>query len=747
MALGAKGKPDNEEKVVMTVCNSHCGGTCPLKLHIKEGVITRIETGDQSRACLKGRTYRQRVYAPDRLLYPLRRVGERGKGEFERISWDEALDTVATEIKRIRESYGPSAVLLFYSVGDAAHLHNAGLIENLLARTGGYSGTWGCASCEGGTFAARMTYGVNSRVHTPDDLLNSRLIMLWGWNPVATSSMGNNNLYLARAREAGVRIVAVDPRYTDSVAAFADQWIPIRPGTDAAMLIAMAYVIITENLVDQIFLDRYTIGFDRFKEYVLGKEDGVSKTPVWAEDITGVPATMIANLAREYATNRPAALMDGFAPGRTAYGEEYHRAAIALAAMTGNIGIHGGSTPGDGASYGLSGPYLQLGVYAYLRMKSANNPVDQESSSRRDALWYNKLKEPIFYWGGPSSARVNRHNIADAILKGQRGGYPADYKLLYVVNCNYLNQYANTNKIIQALKKLEFVVVQEQFMTATAKFADIVLPTNTFMERNDLCQGGTGLFYGYMNKAIDSLGESKSHYEIATELATRLGISDYGDKTEEEWLREIVGECKDIPDYDTFKEQGIHEIKLQQPFVCFEKEISDPLKNPFPTPSGKIEIYSQEIADNHNPLLPPIPKYIESWESRDDHLAIKYPLQLITIHARRRAHTQFDNIPWLRELYPQAISINATDAQVRGIKDGDMVKIFNDRGQMIITANVSERIMPGVVSIPQGAWYNPDVNGVDRGGCVNILTKDGVGPGAAFPTNTALVQVERHKGR
>jgi anaerobic dimethyl sulfoxide reductase subunit A len=280
-------------------------------------------------------------------------------------------------------------------------------------------------------------------------------------------------------------------------------------------------------------------------------------------------------------------------------------------------------------------------------------------------------------------------------------------------------------------------------MTPTAKFADILLPTNSFLERNDLTTGGIGPFYGYMNKAIDSLDESKSQYEIAVELAARLGVTDFGDKTEEEWLREIVAGCKDIPDYDTFKKNGIHKVKFDQPYVSFQEQINDPVNNQFPTPSGKIEIYSQQLADMNNPKVPPIPKYIEAWESRNDPLAEKYPLQVVTTHTRRRAHTQFDNVPWLRELDPQAVSINTTDAEARGIKDGDMVRVFNDRGEMIIPARVTGRIMPGVVDIPQGAWYDPDENGVDRGGCANILTKDVISPGGAFASNTALVQVAK----
>jgi len=231
--------------------------------------------------------------------------------------------------------------------------------------------------------------------------------------------------------------------------------------------------------------------------------------------------------------------------------------------------------------------------------------------------------------------------------------------------------------------------------------------------------------------------------EIATELAARLGISDYSGKSEDEWLREIAKGCKDIPDYDTFKKEGVHKVKLAKPFVCFEEQIKNPVNNPFPTPSGKIEIYSQEIAALDDPMLPAVPKYIENWESRDDPIAENYPLQLITTHPLRQAHTQFDNIPWLRELIHQAISINSTDAEARGIKDGDMVMVFNDRGQMIIRARVTGRIIPGVVDIPQGAWYQPDENGVDRGGCANMLTKDDISPAGAFCFNTALVQVEK----
>ena len=741
-------RQESDEKVFKTACCCHCGGACFLQVHVKNGLITRIETDDgeepQVRACLRCRAYRQRIYAPDRVKYPLKRVGERGEGKFERISWDEALETTARELTRVRKVYGPSALVLLFSGGDIGFLQGGELTSNLLARTGGYTATWGWHSNGGTKYAAGATFGTLYCSNTRDSFLDSRLIILWGWNPNITITHTNTSWYLMQAKEKGIRIISVDPRYTSTAAGCAQQWIPIRPGTDAAMLVSMAYVMITENIYDKEFIDKYTIGFAQFKDYVLGKEDNVPKTPAWAEAITGVSATVIRNLALEYANTKPAALIAGIAPGRTAFGEQFHRVAITLSAMTGNIGIRGGDSPG--VYGGGFGPTYELGAsYGSTvggRLKGGKNIVDR-APMRKNALPVSEK----FYKGWNSSNRVNRFLLPDAILKGKAGGYPADYKMMYIVNASFMNQYPNTNKVVQALKKLEFVVVQEQFMSPTARYADIVLPTNTFLERNDVTVGGATPFYGYMNKVIDSLYESKSHFEIAIELAKKLGLSDYTDKTEEDWLKEVVQGAEEITDYDKFKKDGIHKVKLEKPRISFEKQIEDPANNPFPTPSGKIEIYSQQLADMNSPEIPPIPKYIETWESCNDPLAKKYPLQLITTHFKRRAHSTFETLPWLRELEqePQAIYMNTADAQARGIKDGEEVRIFNDRGQMIIPAKVIERIMPGVVDIPEGAWYQPDENGVDRGGCCNILLRDEISPGEAMVSNTCLVQVEKNK--
>ncbi|NQT47399.1 MAG: molybdopterin-dependent oxidoreductase, partial [Chloroflexi bacterium] len=488
------GSRDNESaavgKVVPTVCSSHCGGACLLKVHVKDGVITRIDTDDgeepQLRGCLRGRAYRQRVYDPDRVLYPMKRVGPRGEGRFERISWDEALDTVAGEIKRVRDTYGPASIVLAPMPGDHSTFSH-GCVERLLAMAGGYTAVWGITSFQAGIVASLATYGMWFTDNTRDDLVNSRLIVMWGWNPADTISGTNSCWYMAQARERGARIISVDPRYTDTAVALADEWIPVRPGTDAAMLIAMAYVMITEKLHDERFLDAYTVGFDRFKDYVFGMEDGLPKTPGWAEEITGVPSAAIQRLAREYATVKPAALIAGIAPGRTAYGEQYHRAACTLAAMTGNIGIHGGDVAGR------SWESIVVGGFPYPEMLM---PGLELAPNRVEAEFPNRGWGPAYDAVLGAEPRVHFVKLADAILKGKAGGYHTDYKLLYVAHCNYLNQFPNSNKIRKALESLEFIVTEEQLMTPTAKFADIVLPVCTFMERDSNTVGHGSAFIG-----------------------------------------------------------------------------------------------------------------------------------------------------------------------------------------------------------------------------------------------------------
>lgn len=738
MVKGEVNMSGDEEKIIRTTSTFDCGGRCPLRLHVKNGIIVRIEGDDaeepeQLRTCLRCRALRKYVHHPERLQFPQKRVGPKGEGRFERITWDEAYDTIAEKLISVKETYGNSSIFLAAGGGYLAALHNGVLaMMRLFNQFGGYSTHYGNVSSEGAVWACLTHYGSVMVGHSREDLLNSKLIILWGWDPARMISGTNTMYHLIKAKEAGARIVCVDPRYTDSAVVLADQWIPIYPGTDTAMMVSMAYVMIKENLHDQAFLDKFTIGFDTFRDYVMGMDDGIEKTPAWAEKITGVDASTIERLALDYAQTRPAALMDCQGPARSAMGEQYNRCAMTLCAMTGNVGRPGGSAGGGLMGIPVGHMFFGPGI------PPGKNPAEAGGPSVRGSL---DLKLRL-------AKRVHTNKIFDAIEKGRDGGYPFDIKFAWFACNNFLTQLGNTNKSANALKKLDFLVVPELFMTPTARYADIVLPVTSSAERSDLTRPWpSGPYFTYVNRAIEPLGECKSDLEIAGELAERLGFNDFNPFTEDEILRMFVEKTPDtaeeIRDYEKFRREGIHRVKLKEPIIAFRKEVEDPDNNPFPTPSGKIEIFSQRVADLNNPLCPPVPQYVKTWEDRSDPLTEKYPLQLISPHPRNRVHSELYKVDWLREVEPHRAWINPVDAESRGIKDGDEIHVFNDRGRLAIVAWVTGRIMPGVISIYEGAWYEPDEKGIDRGGCVNVLTNDAYSEGGASALKTVLVQVSK----
>jgi anaerobic dimethyl sulfoxide reductase subunit A len=716
------------EGVFTSTCAHNCGGRCVVNAHVKDGAIVRISTDPRKwtpelpplTACVRGFGAAERVNHPDRLRYPLRRVGPRGSGTFERVTWDEALDEVSAQMLRIRDRYGPAAILDCSRTGSTAVLHNRAVVQRLLHLFGGCTELWSSLSNEAEIFALHHTYGPKADCkfsgREPVDYVNSRLMILWGWSPGDGTFGTNNPQYLHWAHERGVRMVAVDPRATRTSLKLADEHVLIRPGTDAAMLIAMTQVIVAEGLHDQAFLDRTTVGFDEahlpegapagssYRSYLFGLSDGIVKTPEWAEPLTGVPAATIRRLAREFGTLKPAALQTGYAPGRTAYGEQFHRAAYALCAITGNVGIPGGNS-------GCSGGARHHGI---KRLGAPPNPVN---------------------------SRVASTLLADLLARGRSGGYPADIKMVYSACGDLANQCPNVNKIADSLKELEFMVVHDHFLTPTARHADIVLPATTFWERSDIHTpwSGAGHYAIYMQQAIEPMYECRNDVDICADLARRLGLEGYTRLPDAEWLREVCAGT-DIEDFDAFREHGLARLPAPEDAVAFAQEVRDPARHPFSTPTGKIEIYSTSIAANPDPHglghIPAIPTWIPPHAGDPSH-----PLELISPKSRARTHSTHDNQEILARADKQDVWMHSADAAARGIVDGQAVRVFNQRGATVLPAHVTDRIARGVVSIKEGAWFTPGESGTDTRGCANVLTEDRATPAGAPTYNTCLVEI------
>ncbi|MCI9501262.1 MAG: molybdopterin-dependent oxidoreductase [Hungatella sp.] len=742
-----------EVRIVNTTGRNNCGGRCVIHAWVRDGRIEKLITdtredageGVPLTACVRGLNYHKTFLGEDRLKYPMKRVGERGEGSFERITWEEAVDTIASEWIRIRDTYGPGSRYVNYATGISGVLRGSSLAKRLLSLDGGFLDYYNSYSTACIRPATELMYGTSQTGSSLEDWLNSNLIILWGHNPAETKFDCGTMYYLKKAREKKIPIVVVDPRKNDTVLGLGAKWIPIRPATDSAMMDAMAYVIVEEGLQDQEFLDRCCVGFDRehmpegidpsqcYLSYLTGEQDGIPKTPQWAEAITGVSAQVIRDLAVGYAKARPGALIQGYGPQRHACGEQAARGGILLACLTGNVGVSGGWASGT----------ADVSCHKNPVFPDVENPYDR--------------KIPVFLW---TEAVVRGHEMDELDgVKSEKSSHvqlASDIKMILNLAGNCLiNQHSDINrtaKILRDTSKCEFIVCSDLFMTASAKFADILLPGVSMFECENITMPWKyGDFLGFNNKIIEPLYEGRFEYDWLWEVAEKIGLGrEFSQgRTGGEWLEYIYNrlreEERELPDYETFKREGVYRYQNNPVIIAFEKERRDPRTYPFPTDSGKIEIFSEKVyKTRYRDFFPPIPRYVEPPEGPSDPLTEKYPLQLIGWHTKRRCHSIHDNNREMDRVDLQRLWMNPEDARARDLEDGETALVWNDRGRMKVAVHVTDRIMKGVTAISQGAWYQPDEEGTDRAGSINILTSQKPTPYAkGNPQHTNLVEVRR----
>jgi len=734
--------------------------------------------------------YKNRVYSPNRTMYPLKRVdwnpnGERnpqnrGKSRYVRISWDEATDIVASEIKRIHKKYGPTAILAQADGhGETKTVHAAhGCCRRLLRLMGGY--TWQTRnpdSWEGWYWGAKHVWGCepvgkqrNNTNIVPDIAEHAEMILFWGCDP-ETTTWGWGGQTVSRLcywfTELGIKQIYICPDLNYGAAVHADKWIPILPNTDAALHLGIAYYWITNDLYDKEYVATHTVGFDQFKDYVLGKEDGIPKTLSWASKKTGIPTRIIKVLAREWAAKATSICHSNGGPGvRSPYSTEPCRLEVVLLGMQGlgkpgchqltmiEWGIFGGWNPpnwliGDDTNP-APGPVVWPAVVAANR--GFTEPDMPQQIIPKLLIHEAILNAPLTWYGNTQC----RYLVEDQFVKYK---YPADgcseVHMIWTDTPSWMSCWNGGNRMADAFRspQIEFVVAQHPWIENDCEFADIILPATTKFETEDI---GVDVFTAEYRtvfldpKCTEPRGESKSDYEIVCAIAEKLGIlEEYTMGETEEGLIKKGFDTSGVPqaglcDWKEFKEKGYYVIPTDPNWkkkdVGMRKFYEDPENNPLRTPSGKLEFYSQRLAE-HFPgdnERPPVPHWIEKGESHDERLsgerAKKYPLLIVSNHPRWRVHSQHDDMQWLREMETckivgpdgyayQTMWIHPSEAAKRGIKHGDVVNVFNDRGGVLCGAYVTERLMPGTVYVDHGARYDPIVPGVlDRGGAINTIT-------------------------
>ncbi|MBL0623378.1 trimethylamine-N-oxide reductase TorA [Aeromonas veronii] len=713
------------------------------------------------------------VHAKNRIKYPMVRKSWlehgpgakpelRGADEWVRVSWEKAIELVAGEIQRVQSDFGPQAIHAgSYGWKSVGMFHNSRtLLHRLMNLSGGFTGYAGDYST--GAAQVIMSHVMGSievyeqQTAWPNVVENAELVVLWGVNAQVTLKNSWNmpdhegQAGFKALKEKGTRVISIDPVYNETAKLVGAEWIAPNAYTDVAMMLGVAHTLYSEKKHDQAFLDRYTVGFDKFLDYLLGKNDGQPKSAEWASTVCGVDAKVIRQLALDMAAKRTM-IMAGWGMQRQQHGEQPNWMLVTLASMLGQIGLPGG---GYGFSYHYSSggsPTAKGGILAGISAGNApkNSPAPIPVARIADCL-------------------ANPGKTID--FNGRKVTYP-DIKLVYVAGGNPFHHHQDTNNLLQAWRKPQTVIVHEPYWTATAKHADIVLPVTTSYERNDLEMGGdySQRYVFPMHQCVPPQFEARNDFDIFSAIAAKLGVQEQYTEGKDEmlWLKQMYdgmaaqarGARVALPPFNMFWESNNY-IRFPIPeanrqWIRHADFRENPLLNPLGTPSGKIEIFSNTVAGMGYADCAGHPKWYEPKEWVKSEVAARYPLSLNTSHPTQRLHSQLDNTP-LRDKFAiadrEAIMIHPLDAKARGIAQGDLVRAFNERGQILVGALLSEDVRQGVVRICEGAWYDPakpgEAGSICKNGNVNCLTFDEGSSSLAQGNcgHMAQLQIEKYTG-
>ena len=690
------------KKVVHAVCSHDCPDACGILVTVEDGKATRIQ-GDPSHPvtrgflCAKVTKYLDRVYSPDRILHPLRRTAAKRPGkpelaDYKRISWDEALDEIVARFRKISDEFGPEAILPYSYAGNMGILNYAGMAHRFFYRMGASQLNRTICATAGGDALITVT---GKKLGTgPEQFAKSKYIIAWGAN------IHGNNIHLwpfiEEARRNGAKLVVIDP-YKTRTARCADWYLPINPGTDVALALALMHVIINENLYDADYVARYTHGFPQLRERV--QEYAPERVAQW----TGISADDIRKLAREYATVRPAAIRVNYGVQRSQNGGMAVRAIAMLPCITGSWKEEGGG--------------LQLST-------SQTFPLNDFAVERPDLM----MRSPL----GRAARVINMSELGKALTQVS----DPPIKSVFVYNSNPAVVAPNHNDVVRGFLRPDlFTVVHEQFLTDTANYADIVLPATTFLEHKDINKAYGHTYLGLSSPAVEPLGEARSNTDLFRELAHRMGFED---DCFQETADQMIDAALNVTDPRGWM-NGITRERLERegharlnlgggPFL--------PFANGFFTPDGKAQLYNETLAGQG---LDPVASFVPSTESRLGRNAKRFPLELLSRKADNFLNSSFCNIDSVKKMEsPELLEISSSDAQPRGIQEGGWVRVFNDRGEVRLRAHINGSVQAGVVAARLNwAALSPD------GQSINALTSEtltDIGGGPTF--YSCLVEVE-----